>query len=251
MSNKEALKVYDLIIENVINEVRQDFENNGVDEDTLLDLKKIWQEQLTKSKVSENFPWDSENSATTTVDNQNKDGDEPIQIEIEVNGNNNVPNSIDTTTKEQMKKEEENEVNTNNGDENEINSKKSDNDAEGGEEEAKAKDNEQRESELERLKRLKQKEKEAKKTALLETDEVNSDLDDSDDDYLNSDDEANPNGGYNDNGDGPSSNGNIILCLYDKVGRVRNKWKCTLRDGLASIDGKDYAFQKANGECEW
>ncbi len=40
----------------------------------------------------------------------------------------------------------------------------------------------------------------------------------------------------------------MVLCLYDKVQRVKNKWKCVLKDGVASIDGRDYLFAKCNGE---
>ena len=44
----------------------------------------------------------------------------------------------------------------------------------------------------------------------------------------------------------------------NEVQRVKNKWKCVLRDGVASIDGRDYLFSKCNGcvtvltsEFEW
>ena len=46
-------------------------------------------------------------------------------------------------------------------------------------------------------------------------------------------------------------NDDMVLCLYDKVQRVKNKWKCVLKDGVASIDGRDYLFAKCNGEFEW
>lgn len=69
------------------------------------------------------------------------------------------------------------------------------------------------------------------------SDEINSDLDDPDEDDLSSDED--------------NDNGNIMLCLYDRVQRVRNRWKCSLKDGIANIDGKDYAFQKATGDSEW
>ena len=42
-------------------------------------------------------------------------------------------------------------------------------------------------------------------------------------------------------------NEDMMLCLYDKVQRVKNKWKCVLRDGVASIGGRDYLFSKCNG----
>ncbi|CAN8101107.1 unnamed protein product [Discula destructiva] len=43
----------------------------------------------------------------------------------------------------------------------------------------------------------------------------------------------------------------IMLCMYDKVQRVKNKWKCTLKDGVMNVNGKDYVFHKATGEYEW
>ncbi|KAJ3302306.1 transcription factor IIA subunit alpha [Kappamyces sp. JEL0829] len=43
----------------------------------------------------------------------------------------------------------------------------------------------------------------------------------------------------------------LILCQYEKVSRVKNKWKCILKDGIVNINGKDYLFNKANGEFEW
>ncbi|KAI0009440.1 transcription factor IIA, alpha/beta subunit [Xylariaceae sp. FL0662B] len=68
-------------------------------------------------------------------------------------------------------------------------------------------------------------------------DAINSDLDDPDDN-LDEDDED-------------EDGGQIMLCMYDKVQRVKNKWKCVLKDGLLSVNGKDYVFHKATGEYEW
>jgi len=56
-------------------------------------------------------------------------------------------------------------------------------------------------------------------------DAINSDLDDSDDGL--------------DNGIEASFDGDMILCVYDKVQRVKNKWKCTLKDGVVTVDGKE------------
>lgn len=64
-------------------------------------------------------------------------------------------------------------------------------------------------------------------------DEINSDLDDSDDEE-NVDDE---------NGD----SGDLIIALYEKVQRVKNKWKITLKDGIVSVGGKEYLFNKCSG----
>lgn len=57
-------------------------------------------------------------------------------------------------------------------------------------------------------------------------DAINSDLDDSEDEALEGNIEA-------------DFQGDVILCLYDKVQRVKNKWKCTLKDGVVTVDGKE------------
>ena len=68
---------------------------------------------------------------------------------------------------------------------------------------------------------------------------INSDLDDSDDDNRN------------EMGDDDDEFGDGILCTYDKVQRVKNKWKCTLKDGIMSANGKEWVFHKGMGEFEW
>lgn len=79
----------------------------------------------------------------------------------------------------------------------------------------------------------------AKIRAEEDEDAINSDLDDDDEEAAE----------VADSGDGPV--GETILCTYDKVQRVKNKWKCTLKDGILTTSGKEYVFHKANGEFEW
>uniref|UniRef100_A0A182UMC0 Presenilin n=1 Tax=Anopheles merus TaxID=30066 RepID=A0A182UMC0_ANOME len=43
---------------------------------------------------------------------------------------------------------------------------------------------------------------------------------------------------------------NVVVCQYDKITRSRNKWKFYLKDGIMHIGGKDYVFQKSNGDAE-
>ncbi len=76
-----------------------------------------------------------------------------------------------------------------------------------------------------------------KRKRISDDDEIGSDLDDSDDEDLD--------------GGADGDNDDMVFCLYDKVQRVKNKWKCVLKDGVASIDGRDYLFAKCNGEFEW
>jgi len=57
-------------------------------------------------------------------------------------------------------------------------------------------------------------------------DAINSDLDDSEDEL----------------GDGDNSDDDMVdymLCTYDKVQRVKNKWKCTLKDGILTTNKKE------------
>ncbi|KAL8950387.1 MAG: hypothetical protein Q9222_003567, partial [Ikaeria aurantiellina] len=56
-------------------------------------------------------------------------------------------------------------------------------------------------------------------------DAINSDLDDPDDDVVEEVGED-------------SNQGQIMLCTYDKVQRVKNKWKCVLKDGTVTTGGK-------------
>ena len=61
-----------------------------------------------------------------------------------------------------------------------------------------------------------------------EDEEINSELDDSDDEERRIDD---------DEDDGKA--GEMMVCTYEKVNRVKNKWKCNLKDGLLVTGGKE------------
>ncbi|KAF2182525.1 transcription factor IIA, alpha/beta subunit [Zopfia rhizophila CBS 207.26] len=69
-------------------------------------------------------------------------------------------------------------------------------------------------------------------------DAINSDLDDPEDDI---------------DGDGDNDDEMVdyMLCTYDKVQRVKNKWKCTLKDGILTTGKKEYLFHKANADLEF
>lgn len=68
---------------------------------------------------------------------------------------------------------------------------------------------------------------------------INSDLDDTDDE------------GPGAAADEDDDLGDKILCTYDKVQRVKNKWKCTLKDGVMGVGGREWVFHKGMGEFEW
>ena len=54
---------------------------------------------------------------------------------------------------------------------------------------------------------------------------INSDLDDPEDDAIDEVEDE--------------TLSEFILCTYDKVQRVKNKWKCTLKDGVLQTNGKE------------
>lgn len=66
--------------------------------------------------------------------------------------------------------------------------------------------------------------------------ELGSDLDDSDDDIKEGEDES-----IND----------LILCQYEKISRVRTRWRGVLRAGIIHIGHSDYCFSRANADLDW
>ncbi|KAI9682338.1 MAG: transcription factor IIA subunit alpha [Caeruleum heppii] len=62
--------------------------------------------------------------------------------------------------------------------------------------------------------------------------------DDPDEDAINSDlDDPDDNLGRDEEDDAAMTQ--VMLCMYDKVQRVKNKWKCTLKDGVLTVNGKE------------
>ncbi|XP_011407398.2 PREDICTED: transcription initiation factor IIA subunit 1-like [Amphimedon queenslandica] len=67
-----------------------------------------------------------------------------------------------------------------------------------------------------------------------------------DEDPLNSEDDA-----ESDEEDDVWETDNTIVCQFEKVYRVRAKWKFALKDGIMHLNGHDYIFTKTAGEAEW
>ncbi|EPR77751.1 Transcription factor TFIIA complex subunit Toa1 [Spraguea lophii 42_110] len=44
---------------------------------------------------------------------------------------------------------------------------------------------------------------------------------------------------------------NNMICLYEKVSKTKNKWRCTFKHGFINLGNRDYAFNSAIGELEW
>lgn len=48
----------------------------------------------------------------------------------------------------------------------------------------------------------------------------------------------------------PETN-NLTLAQFDRVHRSKNKYKCSLREGVMNIMGRDYLFSTATGDFDW
>jgi len=51
-----------------------------------------------------------------------------------------------------------------------------------------------------------------------------------------------------DEGDELIESSNCLTAQYDKVSRIKNRWRCVLKHGIFHIDGRDVLFKSANGE---
>lgn len=44
---------------------------------------------------------------------------------------------------------------------------------------------------------------------------------------------------------------NRVIAQFEKVNRTKNRWKCSLKDGVMHLNGQDYLFSKATGEMQF
>lgn len=44
---------------------------------------------------------------------------------------------------------------------------------------------------------------------------------------------------------------NLVLATYEKVSRVKNRWKCVLKDCILNLNGRDFLASKATGEFDF
>ncbi|CUM63017.1 uncharacterized protein PRCAT00000579001 [Priceomyces carsonii] len=267
MSNAETGKLYETIIEEVISDSRQDFEDSGIDESTLQDLKRIWCERLSHTQVAK-FSWDEEEfnnnydshviqsqqipqSDSLTNGNLHLDGGDlelPMGSDSQLSYNTIQPDSSNSNIGIQIPSIDPQPKS-------EYDSSSTGlmlpriNQSDGTFEFVLYTD-----SGAHFLKSFKQKKKQKK--IINQVDGSDDDEDDEDDDIFNDSDDINSDlddgleSDKSDEEDGEQE-GQIMLCLYDKVQRVKNKWKSSLKEGIANINGKDYVFQKATGESEW
>lgn len=79
--------------------------------------------------------------------------------------------------------------------------------------------------------------------------EVKAEANDDDEPPLNEDDDDEIDE-LDQGGEEPSTS-HLVLAQFEKVTRTKSRWKCTLKDGIMHLNGKDILFAKANGEFEF
>lgn len=207
--------MYRSIIDDVINNVRQDFEEMGIEKEVLEELQRSWEAKIVATQVAE---FEGAPALPPAKSRSSKKQEPKAEVKSEPNGANGSGASSGSNGADQHRSKAARTAGTtdvagaaesgaNNGAAGSA--KTEDDDAAAGQ----------------------------KRKRISDDDEIGSDLDDSDDEDLD--------------GGADGDNDDMVLCLYDKVQRVKNKWKCVLKDGVASIDGRDYLFAKCNGEFEW
>lgn len=255
MSNYEASRLYESVIEEVIADSRQDFEDSGIDESTLQELRRLWCEKLSQQNVGR-FHWDDEeggyNEKVGLMTDHSKSSALHMGPGLEIPPVNTY-NPTDVTPNTDLSAHGPNyemgielpSVKQEYTDDNGLILPRI-NQSDGAFEFEINLDNvsESRRKNIIKGLKLKQAdgpegvEDEDEDDVFNDSDDINSDLDDDLDSEKSEDEEG-------------DQVGQIMLCLYDKVQRVKNKWKCNLKEGVANIDGRDYVFQRATGESEW
>lgn len=206
-------QVYRSIIDDVINNVRQDFEEMGIEKEVLEELQRSWEAKIVATQVAE---FEGAPALPPPKSRSSKKPDLKAQVKSEDAANRAGSSSNGAPDQHRSK------VARAHGSSDVKNA------PDGGAHDAASRANKEEEQDAEAGQKRKR---------ISDDDEIGSDLDDSDDEDLD--------------GGADGDNDDMVLCLYDKVQRVKNKWKCVLKDGVASIDGRDYLFAKCNGEFEW
>lgn len=239
MSNKAVSATYRMIIDDVIANVRQDFEDMGIEKEVLDELQRSWEQKIVSTGVA-----DFEGAAPIPPKSKNKKEGSSSAAPATAGESSSQARGENGDNKDVHVKKEDDEGNSNkvartNGSSN-VHSESAGNGersatfANGSNPHTSANIN----GLLDDTGAGSSNSANKRKRPAADDNEIGSDLDDSDEDEMLGNVDA-------------DGNEDMILCLYDKVQRVRNKWKCVLRDGVASIDGRDYVFSKLSSELEW
>lgn len=210
-------ELYNSIVDDVIDNLKEAFSEEGVEEDILKHLKEGWLRRINESRQARQAP--QHQPTSVIVNNLNN-----------TSNNNSNSNNTSSSTTASSTNSISNNNNTNktptfvpqldgsNGTSDEDNDDdESDGDFADNDDDVDVSDEEDR-----------------------------ADTPREEEDPLNSGDDVS-----NDESSEMFETDNVVVCQYDKITRNRNKWKFHLKDGIMNINGRDYVFQKAVGDAEW
>jgi transcription initiation factor TFIIA large subunit len=81
--------------------------------------------------------------------------------------------------------------------------------------------------------------------------DTGDDDDDDDEPPLNEDDDDDDEADdFTEDNDEPNTQ-HLVLAQFDKVTRTKNRWKCTLKDGIMHLNGRDVLFNKVGSIIFW
>jgi transcription initiation factor TFIIA large subunit len=49
----------------------------------------------------------------------------------------------------------------------------------------------------------------------------------------------------------PPETDDLLVCQFEKVAHVKDRWKIILKDGILRVNKKDFVFSRAIGEFDW
>uniref|UniRef100_A0A0D9WEP5 Uncharacterized protein n=1 Tax=Leersia perrieri TaxID=77586 RepID=A0A0D9WEP5_9ORYZ len=81
-------------------------------------------------------------------------------------------------------------------------------------------------------------------TPAVGTPKPRNDVGDDDEPPLNEDDDDDDELDDLEQGDDEPNTQHLVLAQFDKVTRTKNRWKCTLKDGIMHLNGRDVLFNK-------
>lgn len=233
-SENNVKRIYQTVIDEVIENIREAFLDEGHDESILQDLKQMWETKLNASKAVQNGDESAESSTLRL----------PIQKDSSKQANQDIKPMQDPSTRAALQALPQSMYSSGQQD---VNQKLKKHIAaaqvDGGVDGSSSEDDED-ENDL--------------GEGIPGDDDDDDDKNDDpseyegkeDSDPLNSEDDLTEPGSPNSNSDLFDTE-NVIVCQYDKITRIKNKWKFHLKDGIMNINGRDYLFSKANGDAEW
>lgn len=256
-------ELYNSIVDDVVENVKEAFSEEGVDEQILKSLKEAWLRKIRESQQPRQTPQQQvqQQQQQHILQTQNHQNQHPQQASVIVYNNN----------RQQQQMPSPHQINRSNINDN-LHSSTALNLSQQHRQQlvAEVAENHQQRT---------QQDPKINSTSVPQLDGSNGSSDDDDnddesdgefpdgdDDVDISDDEEDKETDTNRDDEDPLNSGddvsneessemfdtdNVVVCQYDKITRNRNKWKFHLKDGIMNINGQDYVFQKAVGDAEW